>query len=120
MLPCLISGISDDQAEQTATDVLQKVGLKNRLDHRPVELSGGEQQRVAIARALINNPSILLADETTGNLDSKNSHEIMDLFTELNQQGNTIIMVTHEEDIAKYTQRIIYLQDGLIISTDRK
>jgi putative ABC transport system ATP-binding protein len=95
---------------------LESVGLGNRAKHKPNELSGGQRQRVAIARALVNNPSIILADEPTGNLDSKTSHEIMDLFELLYQKGNTIIMVTHEEDIAKYAHRIIRLRDGLVES----
>jgi putative ABC transport system ATP-binding protein len=94
--------------------VLESVGLADRAKHKPNELSGGQRQRVAIARALVNDPSIILADEPTGNLDSKTSYEIMDLFENLYLKGNTIIMVTHEEDIAKYAHRIIRLRDGLI------
>lgn len=98
-----------------AAEMLRKVGLGDRLHHRPMELSGGQRQRVAIARALINQPAILLADEPTGNLDSKTSSEIMELFRELNQGGHTIVMVTHEEDITAYAQRVIRLKDGVII-----
>jgi len=96
--------------------VLEDVGLGNRSDHKPNELSGGQRQRVAIARALVNNPSIILADEPTGNLDSKTSYDIMALFKDLNEKGNTIIMVTHEEDIAAFAKRIIRLRDGVIES----
>jgi putative ABC transport system ATP-binding protein len=119
-LPLVYADIDKEERYQRAIAMLEKVGLKDKAESKPNQMSGGQIQRVAIARALINNPSLLLADEPTGNLDSATSREIMDLFTELNQQGNTIIMVTHEEDIAKYTQRIIYLQDGLITSTDLK
>ena len=99
-----------------AIEVLTKVGLGDRIDHKPNELSGGQRQRVAIARALVNSPSILLADEPTGNLDSKTGEEIMQLFEELYQQGNTIILVTHENEIADFSRRIIRLRDGLIES----
>ena len=95
---------------------IEDVGLLDRATHKPNELSGGERQRVAIARALVNNPSIILADEPTGNLDSKTSYDIMDLFTELHRRGNTIIMVTHEEDIAEFSNRIVRLKDGLVDS----
>jgi putative ABC transport system ATP-binding protein len=95
-----------------AKKVLEKVGLGDRTDHKPNELSGGQRQRVAIARALINNPSIVLADEPTGNLDSKSSLEIMNLFSKIHQEGNTVVMVTHEEDIAKYAKRTIRMIDG--------
>jgi putative ABC transport system ATP-binding protein len=97
---------------------LKNVGLENRAHHRPNELSGGQRQRVAVARALVNDPSILLADEPTGNLDTKTSYEIMDLFDQIHSKGNTVIMVTHEEDIAEYAHRIVRLRDGLI-ETDR-
>ena len=97
---------------------LKNVGLEHRAGHRPNELSGGQRQRVAVARALVNDPSILLADEPTGNLDTKTSYEIMDLFDQIHSKGNTVIMVTHEEDIAEYAHRIIRLRDGLI-ETDR-
>ena len=95
---------------------LKGVGLENRAGHRPNELSGGQRQRVAVARALVNSPSILLADEPTGNLDSKTSYEIMDLFEQLYSKGNTIVMVTHEDDIAQYAHRIVRMRDGLVES----
>ena len=115
-LPLIYAGYNALDREEMALQSLTSVGLEDRVHHKPNELSGGQRQRVAIARALVNNPSIILADEPTGNLDSKNSHEIMDLFRELHIKGNTIIMVTHEEDIAKYTHRIIRLRDGMVES----
>jgi len=115
-LPLIYAGYGKAKREDMALKALQSVGLGNRATHKPNELSGGQRQRVAIARALVNNPSIILADEPTGNLDSKTSHEIMDLFEQLYQKGNTIIMVTHEEDIAKYAHRIVRLRDGLVES----
>ena len=115
-LPLVYAGLSRTARHARALDALRSVGLENRASHRPNELSGGQRQRVAIARALVNDPSILLADEPTGNLDTTTSHEIMDLFEALYRQGNTIIMVTHEEDIAQYAHRIIRLRDGLIES----
>jgi putative ABC transport system ATP-binding protein len=115
-LPLVYSGIKQSERSARALKALTDVGLGNRAGHKPNELSGGQRQRVAIARALVNNPSILLADEPTGNLDSKTSYEIMDLFDQLHQKGNTIIMVTHEDDIALYAHRIIRLRDGLIES----
>lgn len=115
-LPLVYAGLSRAERLRRARSSLESVGLGNRATHRPNELSGGQRQRVAIARALVNNPSIILADEPTGNLDSKTSHDIMALFRELNERGNTIIMVTHEEDIAAYARRIIRLRDGRVES----
>lgn len=118
-LPLVYAGLSKADREEKAFEALRGVGLDERAKHKPNELSGGQRQRVAIARALVNDPSIILADEPTGNLDSKTSYSIMDLFEHLHQQGNTIIMVTHEEDIAEYSHRIVRLKDGLI-ETDKK
>lgn len=115
-LPLVYAGYKKSDREEMAMAALKSVGLGDRAKHKPNELSGGQRQRVAIARALINNPSIILADEPTGNLDSKTSYEIMELFEALYAKGNTIIMVTHEEDIAKYAHRIVRLRDGLIES----
>jgi putative ABC transport system ATP-binding protein len=111
-LTLVYAGISRKQRNEIAMDVLSKVGLADRSHHKPNELSGGQIQRVAIARALVNNPSIILADEPTGNLDSKTSFEIMELFGEIHNSGNTVVLVTHEEDIANYAKRIIRLRDG--------
>jgi putative ABC transport system ATP-binding protein len=118
-LPLVYAGYGSSAREQRAMEALRSVGLENRAKHKPNELSGGQRQRVAIARALVNDPSIILADEPTGNLDTKTSYEIMDLFEELHDKGNTIIMVTHEEDIAQYAHRIVRLRDGLIESDTR-
>lgn len=115
-LPLIYAGYSKSERTKRAQEVLQSVGLGERSMHKPNELSGGQRQRVAVARALVNHPSILLADEPTGNLDTKTSYEIMALFEDIHAQGNTIIMVTHEEDIANYAHRIIRLRDGLIES----
>ncbi len=116
MLPLIYAGVPKQRRIELATDALTSVSLANRMDHKPNELSGGQRQRVAVARALINKPSIILADEPTGNLDSKTSADIMRLFSEIHAQGNTIILVTHEEDIARYAHRIVRLRDGLIES----
>lgn len=116
MLPLVYSGIEKTKREEMAKKVLEQVGLGNRMSHKPNELSGGQRQRVAIARALVNNPAIILADEPTGNLDSKTSVEIMGLFEEIHRNGNTIILVTHEEDIALHAHRIVRLKDGLVES----
>lgn len=115
-LPLIYSGMKSADRKARAKDVLEKVGLGDRIDHKPNELSGGQRQRVAIARALVNNPSIILADEPTGNLDTKTGEEIMMLFEELYRQGNTIIVVTHEQEIADHARRIIRLRDGVIES----
>jgi putative ABC transport system ATP-binding protein len=118
-LPLVYSGFSKMDRDKRAKEVLESVGLGNRLNHKPNELSGGQRQRVAVARALVNNPAIILADEPTGNLDSKTSIEIMGLFEEIHNKGNTIILVTHEEDIAMHAHRIIRLKDGLVESDSK-
>ena len=115
-LPLVYGGVSKAKRLERAQEVLEAVGLGDRVDHKPNELSGGQRQRVAIARALINNPSIILADEPTGNLDSKTSAEIMQILGSLHRQGNTIILVTHEPDIAEYAHRVVRLRDGLVES----
>jgi putative ABC transport system ATP-binding protein len=115
-LPLVYAGISKSKRVERAEEVLRSVGLGDRMDHKPNELSGGQRQRVAIARALVNHPSIILADEPTGNLDSKTSVEIMNILGELHKQGNTIILVTHEPDIAEYAHRVVRMRDGLIES----
>jgi len=119
-LPLIYSNISAKERRRRTLQALEVVGLEDRVRHRPSELSGGEGQRVAIARALVNNPSLLLADEPTGNLDSKMGEEIMQVFDQLHEQKNTLIVVTHEEHIARHTKRVIRLLDGKIISDERK
>ena len=116
ILPLLYNGTPGSQVPRKAAEVLRKVGLGERLDHHPNQLSGGQQQRVAIARALITDPSIILADEPTGNLDSKSGVEVMEIFKKLHQQGRTIVLVTHDDDIANKAQRIIRLKDGKVIN----
>ena len=115
-LPMVYAGFSKSERKVRAEEVLKQVGLADRMDHQPNQLSGGQRQRVAVARALVNNPSIILADEPTGNLDSKTSEEIMKLFGDIHKLGNTVIVVTHEEEVAAYAHRIIRLRDGMIES----
>ncbi len=116
-LPLIYAGVGKEEREARARAMLEKVGLGDRGHHRPNELSGGQSQRVAIARALVNNPSIILADEPTGNLDTKTSVEIMELFNQIHEGGNTVVLVTHEEDIANFTRRIVRIRDG-VVETD--
>jgi putative ABC transport system ATP-binding protein len=118
-LPLVYAGVRKRERREVALNALASVGLSDRIHHKPNEMSGGQRQRVAVARALVNKPSILLADEPTGNLDSKTGMEIMALFTELSRRGNTIIVVTHEEEIARHAQRIIRIRDGLIASDEQ-
>ncbi|HEY0261984.1 MAG TPA: ABC transporter ATP-binding protein [Chitinophagales bacterium] len=113
-LPLIYAGVNEKERQERTERVMEMVGLQDRMKNKPNQLSGGQRQRVAIARALINNPSIILADEPTGNLDSKTSYEIMNIFGEIQSKGNTVILVTHEEDIANYAHRIVRLRDGLI------
>jgi putative ABC transport system ATP-binding protein len=115
-LPLIYAGISPEERIERSRQALEQVGLTDRISHKPSELSGGQIQRVAIARALVNRPSIILADEPTGNLDTANSHEIMEMFGKLSEAGNTILLITHEEDIARFTRRIIRMRDGRIES----
>ena len=117
-IPLVYANIKKEKRFEMASNALISVGLEDRMHHRPNELSGGQRQRVAIARALVNEPSIILADEPTGNLDSKSGHEIMKIFDELHRLGNTIILVTHEDDIAKYSNRIVRLLDGKVVSDE--
>ena len=118
-LPMVYAGATKAQRKERAEKVLKDVGLADRMDHKPNQLSGGQRQRVAVGRALVNRPSIILADEPTGNLDSKTSVEIMNLFDEIHSAGNTVILVTHEEDIARHAHRIIRLRDGIVESDER-
>ncbi|MCR9152942.1 MAG: ABC transporter ATP-binding protein [Bacteroidetes bacterium] len=118
-LPLVYAGMPSSDRQKRAEEVLESVGLGDRMDHRPNQLSGGQRQRVAVARALVNHPSIILADEPTGNLDSKTSIEIMKLFGDIHALGNTVILVTHEEDIAQHAHRIIRLRDGMIESDEK-
>lgn len=115
-LPLRYANLSEEEADKRANELLDKVGLGHRKSHKPFEMSGGQRQRVAIARALVNKPTVVLADEPTGNLDSKTSIEIMALLTDLHQQGQTIVMVTHEDDIAEYAQRVIIMRDGEVLT----
>ncbi|HEY4534062.1 MAG TPA: ABC transporter ATP-binding protein [Fusobacterium sp.] len=117
-LPLVYAGIPKKEREERAKKMLEIVGLETRMDHRPNELSGGQRQRVAIARALVNDPAIILADEPTGNLDSQSEREIMNFFQSLHQKGKTIIVVTHEPEVAKYTKRILHFKDGKLIGED--
>ncbi len=119
-LPLIYAGMSRAERRKRTTEALERVGLADRMHHKPNELSGGQRQRVAVARALVNQPSLLLADEPTGNLDSRTSYEIMELFKQLHEQGNTIVLVTHEEDIAGYAHRVVRLLDGMVHSDQRQ
>lgn len=119
-LPLIYAGVDYDERMERAEKLLEMVGLGARLDHKPSEMSGGQRQRVAIARALVNNPAIIMADEPTGNLDTKSSYEIMDIFKEMNDTGKTVVMVTHEPDIAEQTKRILVMRDGRIVKDERR
>lgn len=119
-LPLVYAGVPEEERMERAKEALEAVGLGSRLEHKPTEMSGGQRQRVAIARALINNPAIIMADEPTGNLDTKSSYEIMDIFDRLHRMGKTIVMVTHEPDIAEKTKRILTMRDGQLVSDERR
>ena len=119
-LPLIYAGVGEEERMERAKRALEAVGLGDRLDHKPMEMSGGQRQRVAIARALINNPPVIMADEPTGNLDTKSSYEIMDIFKKMNEQGKTVIMVTHEPDIAAYCKRVLVMRDGKLVSDERR
>ena len=119
-LPLIYAGVGEEERMERAKKALEAVGLGERLDHKPMEMSGGQRQRVAIARALINDPPVIMADEPTGNLDTKSSYEIMDIFKKMNEQGKTVIMVTHEPDIAAYTKRVLVMRDGKLVSDERR
>ena len=119
-LPLIYAGVGEEERMERAKKALEAVGLGARIEHKPMEMSGGQRQRVAIARALINNPAIIMADEPTGNLDTKSSYEIMDIFKALNDSGKTVVMVTHEPDIAEQAKRILVMRDGQIVSDERK
>ena len=119
-LPLIYAGVGEEEIMERAKKALEAVGLGERLDHKPMEMSGGQRQRVAIARALINDPPVIMADEPTGNLDTKSSYEIMEIFKKMNEQGKTVIMVTHEPDIAAYTKRILVMRDGKLVSDERR
>lgn len=119
-LPLIYAGVSEEERMERAKKALEAVGLGERLDHKPMEMSGGQRQRVAIARALINDPPVIMADEPTGNLDTKSSYEIMEIFKKMNEEGKTVLMVTHEPDIAAYTKRILVMRDGKLVSDERR
>ena len=119
-LPLVYASVPEEERMERAKQALVAVGLGDRLDHKPNEMSGGQRQRVAIARALINNPAIIMADEPTGNLDTKSSYEIMDIFKAMNNEGKTVVMVTHEPDIGEQTKRILVMRDGQLVSDERK
>ena len=119
-LPLIYAGVGEEERMERAKRALEAVGLGDRLDHKPMEMSGGQRQRVAIARALINDPPVIMADEPTGNLDTKSSYEIMDIFKKMNEQGKTVIMVTHEPDIAAYCKRVLVMRDGKLVSDERR
>lgn len=119
-LPLIYAGVEEEERMERAKKALEAVGLGDRLEHKPMEMSGGQRQRVAIARALINDPAIIMADEPTGNLDTKSSYEIMDIFKEMNNGGKTVVMVTHEPDIAEQTKRILVMRDGKLVSDERR